>query len=488
MTLRSRSVVALCAGAAAHAALLGCAASIDVFDADIERRSANPEDRLSLIHVPDAPTSASEKRQPLPRITSESPLADCLLHAAMASPELESSFNLWRAALERSPQETSLPDPRLTYGYFISEVETRVGPQRHQIGASQTFPSFGSLELRGKVADREAAAAFQRHQAKTLAIFHRVRSAYFELYHLRRSIEITRENVELLTQFERIARSRYRVAAARHPDVIRAQVELVRLTDRLSQLEDLRPSHRARFNAALGRPADAAAPWPERIETERIDAEFEQLSAWMTETNPDLAALREEIERARARAELARTQRIPDVTLGLVYTVVDEARGDASVSGSGDDAVLATVSVNVPLWRDKYDAGVREALHRRIAAAESSRAAESDLGAALREAMFEHDDAARRISLYENSLIPKARESLQTSLSAFEGGEATFFDLLETERSLLEFQLVLERARADLATSRSRLEMLTGRPLPRAPLAHTTENRSDRSRNNGADS
>jgi len=75
-------------------------------------------------------------------------LSDYLRYAALNNAGLKAAFEQWKAATEQVPQAKSLPDPKFTYGYFISEVETRAGPQRHKFEIMQTFPWFGVIEAR----------------------------------------------------------------------------------------------------------------------------------------------------------------------------------------------------------------------------------------------------------------------------------------------------------------------------------------------------
>ena len=73
-------------------------------------------------------------------------LQDYLRYAALNNAGLKAAFEQWKAAMEQIPQAKSLPDPKFTYGYFIEEVETRVGPQRQKFGIMQVFPWFGKIE------------------------------------------------------------------------------------------------------------------------------------------------------------------------------------------------------------------------------------------------------------------------------------------------------------------------------------------------------
>lgn len=442
--------------------LAGCSSRspfTDTFDAD---RSRHPQAVRADTSTP--PRSYGDESAQLPVLDETAKLEDYLRYAALENPGLEAMFQDWKAAVERLPQVSALPDPRFTYGYYLGEVETRVGPMQHSLALSQTFPWFGKLQDREDAAARDANAAYERFEAARLALFLRVERAYNELFYLKRSIDITHEHIELLQQFERVARSRYRVAAASHPDLIKIQVELGTLEDRLRQLRDLRDPYTARLNAALNRPSGSPVPWPTAVSEREVSVDDEKLLATLLERNPELLSLQEEIERERINAEVARKDGYPDFTVGLAYTVIGE-RNDVSLDENGDDAVLGTLSVNIPIWREKYDAGVREAIARRLAAVGRRSEATNRLASELQEALFEHEDARRRVALYRDTLIPKATESLQASLSSFEQGQSDYLDLIDTQRTLLEFQLAIERALVDRATSAARIERLVGVPL-----------------------
>jgi outer membrane protein TolC len=428
---------------------------------------------LQRLEARSAPRPAREPDTPredlaLPAIDERSGLDDYLRYAALKNPGLEAAFQRWKAAVERMPQVRALPDPRFTYGYYIAEVETRVGPMQHAISLSQTFPWLGKLQDREDAAARAANVQYQRFEAAKLDLFYRVEDAFNDLYLLKRSIDIAGENIELLGQFEGVARARYRVAAAGHPDVIRIQVELAKLEDRLRQLRDLRAPSTARLNAALNRRPDAAVAWPSAVSGRVTDKSIDDLLAILRENNPRLEALDEETERERINADIARKDGLPDLTVGLAYTVIGERNG-VSIAGNGDDAFLASLSVNVPLWREKYDAGVREAIARRLAVVNQRVEMTNLLTADLQQAIFEHNDARRRVELYRDTLIPKATESLQASLAGFQQGTADFLDLVDTERTLLEFQLGLERALVDRATSCAQIERLVGATVGSVP-------------------
>ena len=132
------------------------------------------------------------------------------------------------------------------------------------------------------------------------------------------------------------------------------------------------------------------------------------------------------------------------------------------------------------MWRDKYDAGVRESIARRLSIAHSRQDMFNQIAAEISRAWFDHTDADRRVRLYEQTLIPKAKESLRSSLAGFRTGDSAFLDLLDTERTLLEFALVTERARADRGIALAKLNRLVGEPIPTRAASDTEQTETQR--------
>lgn len=405
----------------------------------------------------------------LPALDEGATLADYRRYALLNNPGVEAAYQRWLAMAERVPQVRALPDPRVTFGVFLNEVETRVGPQQARMGVSQMFPWFGKLAAREDAASRSAMAAFRQFEARRLVVVERVTAALQEARYLDAALALNDENLALLQQFEEIVRARYRVGQGGHPDLARVQVELGKQEDRIRRLRDLRPVVVAQLNAALNRPANAAVPPLTALAEPVVELEMDALIDAAGTRNPELAALLEQIEAERAMTKVARLDGYPEFTVGVDYIFTGDAM-NSSINESGDDPVILNFGLSLPLWREKYEAGVRESTAKRLALGHEHAERLNQLSAEIHRAAFEHEDAQRRIELYENTLIPKADESLGASLGAFRTGEASFLDLLDTERTLLEFRLMVERARADRAIALAKLETLTGGALPTAPV------------------
>ena len=385
-------------------------------------------------------------------------------YALYHNPEVERAFQQWRAASERLPQVRSLPDPRLSVGFFLDEVETRVGPQQAKVGLQQTFPWIGKLRDREDAAAKGALAAWYQYQQAQLEVVEQTQIALYNLVYLDEATKITQENYALLESFEAVVRARYRVGAGSHPELIKVQVELGLLSDRLAGLEALRPSQVAGLNALLNRSPGASIEPGIRLANSVAKGDAQQAITLARVWSPVIQSIEERIERARINTKLAQKERYPDLTAGIDYIVTDEA-ANPGITESGDDPIMLSFGINLPIWSEKYDAQERESIAQRLSISRELDSATNQLGAQIHQAWFEHTDADRRVRLYEDSLIPKAQESLSASLAGFRTGDSEFLDLLDTQRTLLEFGVSLQRARADRGKALATLNRLVGRPL-----------------------
>lgn len=410
---------------------------------------------------------------------SEAGLPELQAYAARHNPGLASAYHDWTAALERIPQARALPDPIFSYGYFVQEVETRVGPQRQRFGLTQSLPWFGTLSLRGEIAALAADEAGAQYETRRLGLRRRVAQTYYELAYLERAVAVTAENLQLLQEIEQVVLARYRAGAAEHAAVIRTQLEIGRLSERLQSLADARRPAAAALNAVLGRRADAPLPAPHPIpshsqtlaaEAGRTETSLSAATAWdwLRESNPRLHGRQAAIARQEAAIDLARREYFPSFALGADYIDTGEARMP-QIDESGKDPILARFSIQLPLWFAGRRAATAEATSRYRAARQARDEQEDLLMAELERALYELRDAERKIALYTETLIPQAAQSIAVTRQAFAAGRSGFLDLIDAQRILLELQLAGERAAVNREQRWAEIEQLIGRPLESLP-------------------
>ena len=402
---------------------------------------------------------------PQPRVFGGVDLGAYLERASEANPDLEAFRQRYEAAEARIPQAGSLPDPMFQVTQFVESVETRNGPQDQVFMLNQRLPWFGKLDRKEAAASAEAEALWFAWQARELEVAQMVANAFYEYAYTRKAIALTEESLALLEELEPIVQERVRGGGDLNP-LLRLKVEIGKFRDRQSSLEEKRHAQSARLAALLDLPAGVTLPWPEWGEPiPQPIPEGGLLVQALESNNPRLAMLERRVESAAVRRELARLEAFPDFTVGLNYIRLGEPSGAMTAPDPGKDPWGVMVAVNVPIWRERINAGRSEALASQRAAEAELRDTENQLKSELSVALSQLRDGQRRLDLYGEELLDLARQALENTRSSYEAGRAGILEVIDSERSLLELELLYWRAAADTYQARVALQTLINEPL-----------------------
>jgi len=400
---------------------------------------------------------------------AEEPLSDpieltqLIQEAVEKNPEIMAARNQWQSAQEIIQVRRSLPDPRVSYTYFVKNVETRVGPQDYIVGISQTFPFYNKRHLKAEVAAREADAAKASYGAVTQEIIRRVKTAFYELFYVSKMIDITTEEKEILKRFERIARTKYQTGQGNQQSILKTHVEITRLNDELLSLSARKKTAEATLNTLLDRATNSHLGKPAKPERRDFSYAKEELFRMAQEHRPELQAGVSQIEKSDAVHELAKKDYYPDLTIGANYIEVD--KGPLPVNDNGQDAFNVMFSINVPIWQSKLSAQVNSAL-------EMMKAQKSRYDNMLNRTLFEVEDgyfkiqtARDTLNLYEKVLIPQAEQSLKSAEAGYMTGIVGFLDLLDAQRVLLKIEHAYWRTYTDYLKQVADMERSVGADL-----------------------
>ncbi|PJA74325.1 hypothetical protein CO151_10160 [bacterium CG_4_9_14_3_um_filter_65_15] len=368
------------------------------------------------------------------------------------------------AATEEIAQVKALPDPTVGLTTYLEPVETRVGPQQLGLQASQSFPWFGTLGAKGDMAAETALASREKLDAMILEVMTSIRTKALEIAYLDSSIAVTRSHLDLLRQWERSAQDAYAAGRGSYRALIRAQMEIGQVGNRLESFRGRRGPLVATLNAELDREPGAPLAEIRLPAAPSRDADTTRMTALLEETNPRLLRWNHLAASAVLQGKIAGKMGLPGFTVGVTMIRTGEARM-SGVDDSGKDALMATFGMRVPLWRGKTNAAKDQARQNMLRAADARAQALNDLRAELAMTLYRLDDARRQVDLYASALIPKAEQSLAASLDAFAADQADYLDVIDAEKMLLEFRLALARARTDELIQAARLEALIATPL-----------------------
>lgn len=394
-------------------------------------------------------------------------LQEVLDAARTSNPRLLALRSVADATGAREPTASTLPDPMLQLGImnvalpdFSANMMTSMAPS---VQVMQMVPFPGKLSLRGEVAGYATGMADATVDEAWWEVRTRTATVFYEIYSLDRRIEVMRSTLELLREFETIARAMYSAGTGRQADVLRASVEIARMDGEIERMRAMRTAMAARLNALLDRPSDTPVPTPVLDPLPAEAPARDTLLTWAEETRPVLERGRLGVEQAGSRVDLARRDIWPDFTVGFQYGQRDRGAG---VERMGS----AMVGFSVPVFASRRQIPARQEAEamRRMARAELD-GLRAEVDARVGELLAELERTRRLIALYRDEILPQARITVESALSSYRVGSVDFMTLVDAEMMVNRYEGELHVLLADHGKAVAGLEAAVGRLLPRTP-------------------
>lgn len=388
-------------------------------------------------------------------------IAQALQVARDANPMLRASRLSAQAATQRVGPAGALPDPQLQFGLMnrmASELGSTLDPMTmDQVQLMQMVPWPGKLGSARRAARHAATAAQADADQQALMLAAEVRMAYYEAALADRALDVMRRTRGLLTQFLDVSTTMYAVGTGIQQDVLRAQVEVARMSEEITRMGQMRVAAAARLNALLGR--EATSP----IEALELPAPaigrlppVDTLVAWALAQRPALVAGAERAAAAEASLQTARRELFPDFQVGVAYQ-----RRPAF-----DDMVSLMVGVNLPVFARARQLPMRReiAAMRDMAQAELANLRNETMAriVELRARAQQDQNLAR---LYGSSILPQARASVEAALASYRVGRVTFMTLVDNQMTVNRYETETYRLIADYHQAVGELEALVGREV-----------------------
>jgi outer membrane protein TolC len=377
--------------------------------------------------------------------------------AVAKNPAIQSAQHKAEAVRRRVPQVKTLPDPVVTVGWAGNVVPFEVqkgDPSSYRgLSAMQQIPLGGKLGLRGKVAAREGDAASWEAEITRRRVVAEVKTAYYEYFYLHTALRITRKNHALLEKLARIAEVRYQVGKGIQADVLRAHVELSRLRQRMTVLEQQQNIARARLNTLLFRDAEATLGPPAAVETTSLSQTLEQLYELAGANDAELQRQQKLVEREQVTVALARKDYVPDLSVGWMY---QQRPGMPDMHG-------ATFSFNLPIfYKTKQRERVKEAQLELKSTARALDDRKTNLAFEVKEQYLTARAAEELMRLYSQGVVPQSSLALESSMAAYETGTVDFLTVITNFITVLDYETEYYREVANLRIALARLEPLVG--------------------------
>jgi outer membrane protein TolC len=405
-------------------------------------------------------TSAAPQAAPPTAQIETVALDDLVREAEAKNPAVQSASRRVQAMRHRIPQAKSLADPKLTVGWMgnATPFDVQEGdPSSYRgISAMQELPFPGKLKLRGQIADREAEAVWWEYEAARRGVVAEVKAAYYEYFYYQKAIEITQKNRDLLQKLTKIAEARYQVGKGIQQEVLRAQVELSTLLQRLTVLEQQSKTAQVRLNTLLLRDPEAPLGPPAALKQAKLEPSLEALYQLARANDTGLQREERVIERNQYAVSLARKDYYPDFGVGYMYQqrpFMPDMHG-------------VTVTVNIPIfYKTKQREAVREKTEDLAAARLSRQDRQTTLFFQVKEQYLAAKASEELVQLYSDAVVPQASLALESSMASYQVGTVDFLTLLNNFIIVLDYETNYYRELSNYQIALARLEPLVGAEL-----------------------
>lgn len=383
-------------------------------------------------------------------------LAELLTEADRAHPAIKAEAQMVEAKQSRIPQVKSLPDPTVQVGWMgnIRPFSVQhLDPSSYRgIGTMQEFPYPGKLKLRGQMAEKDVEMERWNLEAVRRQVKAEVKSAYYELSAVDEALAVTQRNKGLLQKLARIAEEKYKVGKGLQQDMIRSQLEVSRILQTFTLLNQRRRTLVAKLNSLTLRPSETPIGALVPVQKSELNYSMEELTERGVANFPDIRRQEELIEQNRYAVNLARKDYYPDFRVGYDY----QQRPDLP------DMHGFNVGINVPIfYRTKQREEVREATFAMESGKQSHEAIRTALLFQVKEQYLQAKASDELLALYSKALVPQSALALESSMTAYQTGSLDFESLLANFKSVLEYEINYYEELANYQKALVNLEQIT---------------------------
>jgi len=383
----------------------------------------------------------------------------------------------------------------------------------------QMFPWFGTLKSAKDEASKMAISNFENFINYRNELFYNTKVIYYNLFQIKKDIEITGKNLKILKTIEQIVLIKYKsnygnssaatgalmgtgsnnqtsgnssmgsmgnqsqsgnansssasssssMSSAgssmssggqnQMVNLFRIQIEINLLENNLALLNDKLKTEKVSFNRYLNRLPETEVFIQDTILEDELPININSLVDSIA-NNPMVKMYLADSAAYNARAKMLKKMSYPMIGLGVNYSVINKSSSSTSMM-NGKDMIMPMLAVTLPIYRKKYNSMIHEAELLRDASAKLSQSVINDLRSEFQQTIQNYNDANRRITLYAKQ-SDLANNSLTLLITSFSANGTDFEEILRMENQFLDYELKKIQAITDKNSLIAQFLYLTG--------------------------
>ena len=369
-------------------------------------------------------------------------LSQAIDSAVQNNKDLHAARYIVAVARARSLQAGLPLNPRLNLGGSNDALFQNAGEYIASVGISQQFPVAGRIARQKDVAQVDIALALTEIDQAKRNLADEVAQRFYQALVLDRQIQVRDRLIEVDKTLVKVTHNRFRVAEVSELDVNTAQLELQRLLQERTLLQNQRSLQWAQLNQFLGQPAgkplNLADELPLSAALPPLNEELDRALVF----RPDLRAAQLRTKRAHAELALAKAQRWEDWTVGVSLEQSRQVIEGAPPQPS--DRVLG-LSLTIPLpFLNKNQGRVAEA----VASGEQAYARIDALQLSIRNEVTSAYAEAERLQAtlqqYEGGMLQLSDRNVRLAQQGYNLGQAPILSVVQAQRQQSDFYIAYQ--------------------------------------------
>lgn len=373
---------------------------------------------------------------------------------------LKAKYKAFEAAISRVSQEGALPDPGLSFGYFVQPVETRIGPMQARISLSQMFPWFGTLKKKKSVSALLAESKYQEFLQARNVLIAEIKKSYYQIHELQAQIKLLQDELEIMDTYKSLVITSFSTGKGTLSDIILIDLQREEIKVSIEILEVQLSLLTVQFNLLIEEKEDRQVI-PEKLPDPSYD--YQLLMPDLLAKNPQLNAIEQQILAMKERQSLTVLNSLPRIGVGLDYTIVGEG-SNPNFADNGKDALMPMVTMTLPIFRSKYKSAVTEVSLKADELEYRKQDYLNSLHADYQRERFELEKTQRRFRLFEQQ-IRRINELIELFYTAYSNSGKGFDDILKAQQQILQYRMEKETIIKQYYTALAKLELITAKGL-----------------------
>ncbi len=360
-----------------------------------------------------------------------------------------------KEAVERNPKILSLKrklaadkykiDIEKSLDYPIAGVEFAKADTMFSLEQTILWP--GRLSLKGKVAESEYKMTEQELNSEMIATVYQSKKSFWMYWLTDRTIDLYSENISVMKRFLNIAKTHYAVGKVTQTDILKANSELSKMESILVDIEQSRLKSVAELNSLVNKKPDAPVGKPSGKFSPDIDVALDKLISIAHDNLPKIKFQKLLYEKNIYGLGLTKLQWFPDIMAGVKFSAMEN---------------IYMLKMPVPLYFGRQIASVKSFSEEKESSVKALESSKANAARDIQEFLTTYDSKKKIAVIYETSILPLAKQTLEITESAYRTGKNDFLDLLDSQKRYLDYNIEYIRVISEKEISLAELEKAVG--------------------------